>query len=57
MAAIRVLAVTRLSPVNTGPKLLENAVATGAVLGAIILALGVLSGAHLNPVVSLGNCA
>lgn len=47
------IAAQRLSPGNTGLQLLENAVATGAVLVALILALGPVSGAHLNPVVSL----
>src|SRR4029453_6965324 len=36
-------------------QLLENAVATGAVLVALILALGSISGAHFNPVVTLAD--
>jgi arsenate reductase len=44
-----------LSPGDTGLELLENAVATGAALVAIILAVGSVSGAHLNPVVSCAD--
>ena len=44
-----------LSPDDVGLQLLENAVATGAALVAIILAVGPVSGAHLNPVVSLAD--
>jgi arsenate reductase len=47
------IAAQRLSPSDTGLALLENALATGAALVAIILAVGSVSGAHLNPVVSL----
>ena len=46
------IAAQRLSPDNSGLQLLENAIATGAALVAIILAVGSVSGAHLNPVVS-----
>jgi len=46
------IAAQRLSPHDTGLELLENAVATGAALVAIILAVGPVSGAHLNPAVS-----
>lgn len=46
----------RLSPGDTGLQLLENAFATGAGLVAIILAVGPVSGAHLNPVVSAADC-
>jgi glycerol uptake facilitator-like aquaporin len=49
------IAAQRLSPGNTGLQLLENAIATGAVLVALILALGSISGAHLNPVVTLAD--
>jgi glycerol uptake facilitator-like aquaporin len=49
------IAAQRLSPNDTGLELLENAVATGAALVAIILALGSVSGAHLNPVVSAAD--
>ena len=47
------IAAQALSPNDAGLELLENAVATGAALVAIILAVGSVSGAHLNPVVSL----
>lgn len=47
------IAAQRLSPGDTGLQLLENAAATAAALVAIILALGPVSGAHLNPVVTL----
>jgi arsenate reductase len=47
----------RLSPGDTGLQLLENSLATGAGLVALILALGSVSGAHLNPVVSLADRA
>ena len=49
------IAAQGLSPTDTGLELLENAVATGAALVAIILALGPVSGAHLNPVVSAAD--
>ena len=49
------IAAQRLSPGNVGLQLLENAAATAAGLIAIILALGPVSGAHLNPVVSLAD--
>lgn len=45
----------RLSPGQTGLQLLENSIATGVALVAIILALGPISGAHLNPVVTLAE--
>ncbi len=44
---------SRLSPNDIGLQLLENATATAAALIAIILAIGPVSGAHLNPVVTL----
>jgi glycerol uptake facilitator-like aquaporin len=47
------IAAQRLSPGNAGLELLENAAATGAGLYALILMVGPISGAHLNPVVSL----
>ena len=47
------IAAQRLSPHDTGIELLENALATGAALVAIILAVGSVSGAHLNPAVSV----
>jgi len=49
------IAAQRLSPGNTGLELLENAIATGAVLAALILALGSISGAHFNPIVTLAD--
>ena len=45
----------RLSPDDIGLELLENSIATGAVLVALILALGPVSGAHFNPVVTLAD--
>jgi arsenate reductase len=45
----------RLSPHDAGLQLLENSVATGAALAAIIVAVGSVSGAHLNPVVTLAD--
>jgi arsenate reductase len=47
------IAASRLSPGDTGLQLLENAVATGAALVAILCAFGPVSGAHLNPIVTL----
>ncbi|MGH2722141.1 MAG: aquaporin [Actinomycetota bacterium] len=49
------IAASRLSPGDTGLQLLENAAATAAALVAIILAVGPVSGAHLNPVVTLAD--
>src|SRR3954467_15010998 len=49
------IAAQRLSPGNTGLQLLENALATGAGLVALILAFGSVSGAHFNPVVTLAD--
>src|SRR5437763_10446336 len=49
------IAASRLSPGDTGLELLENAAATAAALVAIILALGPVSGAHLNPVITLAD--
>src|SRR5580658_1834181 len=43
----------RLSGGNVGLALLANALATGAALAVIIYALGPVSGAHLNPVVTI----
>jgi glycerol uptake facilitator-like aquaporin len=42
-----------LSPHDAGLELLENAIATGAVLFVLIATLGPVSGAQLNPVVTL----
>jgi arsenate reductase len=47
------IAASRLSPNQAGVELLENAFATAAALAAIILAVGPISGAHLNPAVTL----
>ena len=49
------IAAQRLSPGDTGLQLLENATATAGGLVALILAFGPVSGAHLNPVVSLAD--
>lgn len=43
----------RLSPTDIGLELLENDAATACALVAIILAVGPVSGAHLNPVITL----
>ena len=43
----------RLSPDDVGLQLLENAIATALALGVIIVVFGPVSGAHLNPVVSM----
>lgn len=45
----------RLSGGNAGIALLANALATGAVLYALISAIGSISGAHFNPVVTLAE--
>ena len=44
---------SRLSPDDTGLQLLENAAATAGALVALIWMLGAVSGAHLNPVVTM----
>jgi glycerol uptake facilitator-like aquaporin len=49
------IAAQRLSPDDVGLQLLENAAATAAGLVAIILAIGPVSGAHINPVVSMAD--
>lgn len=46
------IAASSLSPDDVGLQLLENALATGGVLFVLIAALGPLSGAHFNPVVT-----
>jgi glycerol uptake facilitator-like aquaporin len=46
---------TQLSPNDVGLQLLENGIATALALGALILTLGPVSGAHLNPVVSAAD--
>jgi arsenate reductase len=49
------IAAQRLSPTDAGLQLLENSIATGAVLVALILAIGPISGAHFNPLVTLAD--
>ena len=49
------IAAARLSPGDVGLELLENALATAAVLAAVIVAVGPVSGAHLNPLVTLAD--
>lgn len=49
------IAAQRLSPSEPGLELLENSIATGAALVAIILAFGPVSGAHFNPVITLAD--
>src|SRR5437764_1174753 len=45
----------KLSAGNVSLALLENAVATGAALVALILAFGPVSGAHFNPAVTISD--
>ena len=47
----------RLSGGNVALALLANAVATGGALLALILAFGPVSGAHLNPAVTLSDAS
>jgi glycerol uptake facilitator-like aquaporin len=49
------IAAQHLSPDDVGLQLLENALATGAGLVALILAFGPVSGGHFNPVVTLAD--
>jgi glycerol uptake facilitator-like aquaporin len=49
------ISAQRLSPHDVGLQLLENSTATGAALVALILAFGSVSGAHLNPVVTIAD--
>lgn len=51
------IAAARLSPNDVGLQLAENAAATAAGLAVIIVMVGPVSGAHLNPVVSLVDWA
>jgi arsenate reductase len=44
-----------LSPDDVGLQLLENSVATAFALGVLILIVGPVSGAHLNPAVSIAD--
>ena len=47
----------RLAGGNVAVALLANALATGAALVALLLAFGPVSGAHLNPVVTLADAS
>ena len=49
------IAAQRLSPDDVGLQLLENSTATALGLTVLILMFGPVSGAHLNPVVSLAD--
>lgn len=49
------IAAQRLSPDDVGLQLLENSLATALGLGVLILVLGPVSGAHLNPVISAAD--
>lgn len=51
------IAAERLSPGDVGLQLLENSTATVLGLAVLILVFGPVSGAHLNPVVSLADWA
>jgi glycerol uptake facilitator-like aquaporin len=46
---------SRLSPHDAGMRLVENSAATVLALGALIVALRPVSGAHFNPVVSVAD--
>jgi glycerol uptake facilitator-like aquaporin len=47
------IAAQTLSPGQLGLELAENAIATALGLGVIVLVLSPISGAHLNPIISL----
>ncbi len=49
------IAATKLSPSDDGLQLFESATVTAAALIAIILALGPVSGAYLNPIITLSD--
>ena len=51
------ITASRLSPTDRGLQLLENAGATALGLGVLIAVLEPISGAHLNPVVSVVDAA
>jgi glycerol uptake facilitator-like aquaporin len=48
---------SRLSPGNAGLELLINSLVTGAALSAFVAALGPVSGAHFNPLVTVALAA
>lgn len=45
----------RLAAGNVAITLVANSIATGGVLGALIVIFGPISGAHFNPVVTLAS--
>jgi glycerol uptake facilitator-like aquaporin len=49
------ITASRLSPTDVGLQLFENAFATALALAVLILVFGPVSGAHLNPVVTLAD--
>jgi len=49
------IAAQRLSPGDTGLELLENGLATALGLGVLIVVFQAVSGAHLNPVVTVAD--
>jgi arsenate reductase len=51
------IAAERLTPDDRGLQLLENSLATAGGLLALIVAFGVVSGAHFNPIVTLAQLA
>ncbi len=51
------IAAQRMSPDDVGLQLLENTLATVFALTALLLALGPISGAHFNPIVSIVEAA
>jgi len=50
------IAAQTLSPNDVGLQLLENTIATAGALFAIIVTFAPISGAHLNPVVTVVDC-
>ena len=51
------IAAQTLSPNDVGLQLLENTIATAGALFAIIVVFAPISGSHLNPVVTVVDCA
>ena len=49
------IAAQQLSPHDVGLQLLENSIATALGLAVLILMFGPVSGAHFNPIVTLGD--